>query len=153
MNPAEPAGSPIISDPSAENDPLARRTRPGKRGLSRLVAATANSWKGLQAAWQSEEAFRQEASLALLFLPLSYWVGQTLTHQLLLATACGLVILAELINTAIESIIDRIGPEQDPLSGQAKDLGSAIVLVTLILFLVIWVPSLWQFTRHLLASA
>jgi diacylglycerol kinase (ATP) len=152
MMPAVPARSPIISDPPAETDPQVRRTRPGKRGLSRLVAATANSWKGLRAAWQSEEAFRQEASLALLFLPLSFWVGQSLTHKLLLATACGLVILAELLNTAIESIVDRIGPEQDPLSGQAKDLGSAVVLVTLVLFLLIWVPSLWQFARVLLTS-
>ena len=79
-------------------------------------------------------------------------MGQTLTHQLLLVTVCGLVILAELINTAIESVVDRIGPEHHPLSGQAKDLGSAIVLVTLILFLVIWVPSLWQFARGFLAS-
>ncbi len=142
-----PARRPDISDPPADLDPSARRNRPGTRGLARLVAATRNSWQGLRAAWRSDEAFRQEAGLALLFLPLSFWVGQTLTHQLLLATACGLVILAELINTAIESIVDRIGPERHPLSGQAKDLGSAVVLVTLILFLVIWVPSLWQFVR------
>ena len=95
----------------------------------------------------AEEAFRQEASLALLFLPLSLVVGGELTHTLLLATACLLVIFAELVNTAIESIVDRIGPEHDPLSGQAKDLGSAVVFVALALFLVVWVPSLWLWVQ------
>jgi diacylglycerol kinase (ATP) len=132
-------------------DPNAHRNRPGTRGLARLVAATTNSWRGLRAAWRMEEAFRQETTLALLFLPLALLVGANLTHTLILVMTCALVIFAELINTAIESIVDRIGPERDPLSGLAKDLGSAVVFVTLMLFLAVWLPSLWQYVRGWLA--
>ena len=128
-------------------------TKPGKTGIGRLVAATGYSIKGFKAAWQHEEAFRTEILVALVLIPLAFWLGQNAAERGLLLLTLSLVIIAELANTAIESIVDRIGSEHNPLSGQAKDLGSAIVLVTLILFLVIWVPSLWQFTRHLLASA
>jgi diacylglycerol kinase (ATP) len=113
------------------------------------VAATANSWRGLRAAWRMEEAFRQETLAALAFIPLAPLVGNDLTHTLLLLITCAQVIFAELVNTAIECIVDRIGPERDPLSGLAKDLGSALVFVTLMLFLVVWVPSLWHYGRCL----
>ncbi|NQY02183.1 MAG: diacylglycerol kinase [Halieaceae bacterium] len=119
-------------------------SKPGKRGLARLVAATRHSADGFAAAWRNEEAFRLEASLALAFVPLAFFVGESLVHQLLLLVVCALVILAELVNTAIETVVDRIGPEQHPLSGQAKDIGSATVFVSLALFLAAWVPSLWQ---------
>ena len=76
-------------------------------------------------------------------------VGESRVHRLLLLVVCALVILAELVNTAIETIVDRIGAERHPLSGQAKDLGSAIVFVTLMLFLAAWVPSLWHWWRGL----
>ena len=122
-------------------------TKPGRRGLARLVAATRYSWQGFKAAWLHEEAFRMEATLALAFVPLAFVVGQSLAHQIALVITCGLVILAEVINTAIESIVDRIGPEHDPLSGQAKDLGSAAVFVTLGLFLLVWVMSIWHYFR------
>ncbi|GAB3273979.1 diacylglycerol kinase [Parahaliea aestuarii] len=118
--------------------------KPGKRGLARLAAATRHSRDGLLAAWRSEEAFRTEATLALAFLPLAFVVGADLSHQLILVVCCALVILAEILNTAIESVVDRIGPEHDPLSGQAKDLGSAAVLVSLLLFALAWSLSLWQ---------
>ena len=97
-----------------------------------------------------EEAFRQETVAALAFVPLAPLVGDSLTHTLLLLITCAQVICAELINTAIESIVGR---ERDPLSGLAnlaKDLGSALVFVTLMLFLVIWIPSLWTYGRGLL---
>lgn len=122
-----------------------RMSKPGRRGLSRLIAATRYSWKGFRAAWMHEEAFRIEASLALCFVPLAFAIGDGLAHQVALVITCGLVILAEVINTAIESIVDRIGPEYDPLSGQAKDLGSAGVFVSLGLFLVVWLPSFWHY--------
>ena len=132
--------------------PDSRRNPSGKRGLDRLVAATANSWRGLRAAWRMEEAFRQETIAALAFLPLALVVGGNLTHTLLLVITCGQVIFAELVNTAIESIVDRIGPERDPLSGLAKDLGSALVFVTLVLFLVVWIPTLFCYVRGLLMA-
>ena len=120
-------------------------SKPRRSGLARLVAATRYSWRGFKAAWLHEEAFRLEATLALAFVPLAFIIGQTISHQIALVITCGLVILAEVINTAIESIVDRIGTERDPLSGQAKDLGSAAVFVTLGLFLLVWTVSVWHY--------
>lgn len=124
------------------NEPL--MTKPGKTGLARLFAATGYSMQGLRAAWKHEEAFRIEATLAVLCIPLAFWVGRDLTHQLLLVICCGLVIITELINSAIEAAVDRFGSELHPLSGQAKDIGSAAVFSSLMLFLAVWLPSLWQ---------
>lgn len=119
-------------------------TKPGKTGIARLIAATGYSMKGLRAAWKYEEAFRIEATLACACVPLAFWVGQDLTHKLLLVVTCAIVILAELFNSAIEAAIDRFGSEMHPLSGQAKDIGSAGVFTSLMLFLIVWLPSLWQ---------
>lgn len=119
-------------------------SKPGRRGLARLTAAAGHSWAGMRAAWHSEEAFRLEATLALVFLPLAFVIGDGIAHQIALVMCCVLVVVAELVNTAIESVVDRIGPEHDPLSGQAKDLGSAAVLVSLLLFALAWGLSLWR---------
>jgi diacylglycerol kinase (ATP) len=136
--------SPMNSRQSPHPDNIALMTKPGKTGLARLFAATGYSLQGLRAAWRHEEAFRIEATLACLCIPLAFWVGQGLTHQLLLVICCGLVIITELINSAIEAAVDRFGSEQHPLSGQAKDIGSAAVFTSLALFLLVWAPSLWQ---------
>ena len=133
--------------PTRDKGNQGQMTKPGRKGLTRLVDATRYSWQGFKAAWLHEEAFRMEATLALAFVPLAFFIGQTPAHQIALVITCGLVILAEVINTAIESIVDRIGPEHDPLSGQAKDLGSAAVFVTLSLFLLVWLVSLWHYFR------
>ena len=133
--------------PTRDKGNQGQMTKPGRKGLARLVDATRYSWQGFKAAWLHEEAFRMEATLALAFVPLAFFIGQTPAHQIALVITCGLVILAEVINTAIESIVDRIGPEHDPLSGQAKDLGSAAVFVTLSLFLLVWLVSLWHYFR------
>lgn len=119
-------------------------TKPGKTGIARLIAATGYSIKGLRAAWKYEEAFRIEATLACLCVPLAFYVGRDLTHQLLLVVTCAMVILAELFNSAIEAAVDRHGSEMHPLSGQAKDIGSAGVFTSLMLFIICWAPSLWQ---------
>lgn len=119
-------------------------TKPGKTGIARLIAATGYSLKGLRAAWKYEEAFRIEATLACLCVPLAFYVGRDLTHQLLLVITCAIVILAELFNSAIEAAIDRHGSEMHPLSGQAKDIGSAGVFTSLVLFIICWTSSLWQ---------
>ncbi len=120
-------------------------TKPGKTGIARLLAATGYSLKGLRAAWKYEEAFRIEATLACVCVPLAFWVGRDLTHQLLLVITCAIVILAELFNSAIEAAVDRHGSEMHPLSGQAKDIGSAAVFTSLLLFIICWTPSLWRF--------
>jgi diacylglycerol kinase (ATP) len=132
------------SQPNANSNNSPLMTKPGKPGLARLFAATGYSMQGLRAAWKHEEAFRIEATLACLCVPLAFWVGRDLTHQLLLVICCALVIITELINSAIEAAVDRFGSEQHPLSGQAKDIGSAAVFTSLALFLIAWLPSLWQ---------
>jgi diacylglycerol kinase (ATP) len=128
----------------SNNAGRADMSKPGNRGLKRLVAATAFSFKGLRAAWQQEEAFRQEMLLALVLFPAAFWLGQTTVEILLLLLSCILVVFAELTNTAIESIVDRIGPEHHPLSGQAKDLGSALVFVSNMTVLLVWGMIAWQ---------
>ena len=114
-----------------------------KKGLPRLIAATGHSVRGYRAAFNSEEAFRQEAILALLLLPTALWVGQTLIERILLIAAVLLVLITELLNTGIEYTIDRISTEHHELSGHAKDIGSAAVLTALFLWLVIWLPLLY----------
>lgn len=117
--------------------------KPGNRGLRRLIAATKYSILGFKAAWRNEEAFRTEIRLGIFLVPAAFWLGQTVVEQLLLLLSCILVILMELANTAIESLVDRIGSEQHALSGQAKDLGSAMVLVANLTVLLVWGMIAW----------
>lgn len=132
---------PSDSDNSTEH----LQNKPDKSGIPRLIAATGYSMKGLKAAWQYEEAFRLEVCLAAIFVPLSFIVGETLTHQLILVISCALVLLAELVNSAIEAVVDRVSAEIHPLSGQAKDIGSAAVFLTMSLFLGVWGLSVWAY--------
>ncbi len=118
--------------------------KPGTTGIRRIVNATRYSANGLRAAWQNEAAFRLELMLALPLIPLAIWLGQTAFERLLLICSCLLVLLVELINSAIEAIVDRIGSEQHELSGRAKDLGSAAVLVSLVIVVLIWATVAWQ---------
>ena len=119
--------------------------KPGNKGLTRLYYATTYSLDGFKAAWKNEEAFRMEICLCIVFMPASFVIGMTLPHQLILFTACAVVLIAEVVNTAIESIVDRISTEQSFLSGQAKDLGSLVVFLSMMTFLVVWLPSLWTY--------
>ncbi len=112
--------------------------KPGRTGLWRILDATHYSQKGLRAAWQHEEAFRQECMLAALMLPLAFWLGNTALERSVLIIPVLLVVIVELINSAIEAAIDRIGPDRHPLSGQAKDIGSAAVFISLLLCATVW---------------
>ncbi|MEO5355119.1 MAG: diacylglycerol kinase [Magnetococcus sp. XQGC-1] len=113
--------------------------RPGKAtGWQRLVRATHYSLAGLRVAWQGEAAFRQELCLTLLLLPLAFWLGENASQRALLIASLLVVLIAELLNSAVEAAIDRFGGERHPLSGQAKDLGSAAVFVALLLVGVVW---------------
>ncbi len=112
-------------------------------GLSRLWHASGYSLAGLRAAWH-EKAFRQEALAAVVLLPLAFWLGRTWVEAALLAGSVLIVMIVELLNTAIESAIDRIGPQWHPLSMRAKDLGSAAVLLSLLLAAGIWGAALVQ---------
>ena len=114
-----------------------------KKGLPRLVAATGHSLRGFRAAFRSEEAFRQEVLLALVLLPVAPWLGQSPVERTLLIASVLLVLITELLNTAIEYTVDRISTDHHDLSGQAKDIGSAAVLTSLILWLVVWLPAVF----------
>jgi diacylglycerol kinase (ATP) len=109
-----------------------------KRGLGRLLAATTFSAAGLRAAWRHEEAFRQEVLVGLTLTPVALWLGQSAAQRVLLIGSCVLVLIVELLNSAIEAVVDRIGHEINELSAQAKDMGSAAVLLSLALAAATW---------------
>ena len=113
-------------------------TDPGNTGLRRLIRAAGYSLQGLAATFRHETAFKQEVALTVVLVPLALWLGQTGLEQALLITVWMLVLLFELINSAIEAVVDRIGPEQHELSGRAKDIGSAAVLVAIINAIIVW---------------
>lgn len=123
---------------------MMQMNKPGLRGLPRLAAATRYSFRGIHAAWRCEEAFRLEAMLAIVLVPSAFWLGEDLVHQMLLIASCVLVLIVELINSSIEAVVDRVGLEHHPLSGQVKDLGSAAVFLSMLLCGATWILSLWQ---------
>ncbi len=108
------------------------------KGLTRIYYAFFYSMAGLASAWKNEAAFRQECLVAIMLLPISFWLGQNATQIGLLILSIFIVLIVELLNSAIETTIDRISDEQHTLSKQAKDIASAAVFVSLLLFVVIW---------------
>ena len=112
--------------------------KPGATGLTRIIKATGYSIKGLRSAWLNEAAFRQELVLIVLLMPLAFWVGDSLEQTLLLIAVSWLVVIVEILNSAVEAVVDRIGSEHHELSGRAKDLGSAAVFIALALNLLVW---------------
>ena len=112
--------------------------KPGKTGIARVIAAFGYSMQGFRAAWCHEAAFRQEVILTLIMTPLAFWLASTHIELILLLSSLVWVIMAELANSAIEAAVDRIGSELHPLSGRAKDIGSALVFVSLNLVTLIW---------------
>jgi len=113
-----------------------------KRGFARLRAAAVYSVEGLRACFASEEAFRLEIMLAVVLTPLAFWLGDSPAERGLLLIAIVLVLLVELLNSAIEAVVDRIGLEYHALSKKAKDIGSAAVFISLVSFVVLWVAVL-----------
>ena len=112
-------------------------------GLKRLIDALGYSAHGLKAGW-AEPAFRQEALAAFVLLPLACWLGTTWVERAVLAGTVVALMVVELLNTAIEAAIDRIGLERHPLSKKAKDLSSAAVLLSLLFATAVWAVALWQ---------
>ncbi|KHA57158.1 diacylglycerol kinase [Aeromonas hydrophila] len=112
--------------------------KPGATGITRIINATGYSMKGLKSAWINEAAFRQELMLILLLMPLAFWIGDTLDQILLLICISWLVVIVEVLNSAVEAVVDRIGSEHHELSGRAKDLGSAAVFIALALNALVW---------------
>lgn len=118
--------------------------KPGKTGLSRIVDAFGYSMRGFAAAWRFEAAFRQEVCLALVLIPLAFWLGEGLLERLFLISSLFWVLMAEMANSAVEAAIDRTGDEIHVLAGRAKDMGSALVLLSLVLLAIIWGAFLWE---------
>ena len=116
----------------------------GRTGLDRVVRATGYSLEGLRAAYRHESAFRQEFWLAMVLLPLALWVGRSWVETALLAGSVLLVLIVELLNSAVESAIDRISLDTHDLSKRAKDIGSAAVFLALLLCAGIWLAAVWH---------
>jgi diacylglycerol kinase (ATP) len=112
--------------------------KPDNTGIRRILRAAQFSVQGLAQAWRHEAAFRQEIALTLLLTPIAVWLGRTAVERALLISVCLIVIIVELVNSAIEAAIDRHGAEHHELSGRAKDLGSAAVFISLVLVLLVW---------------
>ena len=131
---------------STTPDSLGKPVHPQKlrTGLDRLWHATGYSLAGLRAGW-GEPAFRLEACFAFVLVPLAFWIGRSWVEVALLAGSVVLLMVVELLNTAVEAAIDRIGPEWHALSKRSKDMGSAAVFLTSLLAGGIWAAALWHF--------
>ena len=123
-----------------------------KSGIIRILFAFKHSGRGFQFLIKNESAFQQELVLTVLLVPLSFLINQTLTELLLLLVTLALVLIVEILNTAIETVVYRIGLEHHELSGLAKDLGSAAVLLALLLAAGVWLTFLWRYGSTLIGA-
>ena len=131
-----------MSSPQPEFVPPAQQQKL-RSGLDRVWHAAGFSLAGLRAGW-GETAFRQETLAAIVMVPASLWLGRSWVEVALLAASVMLVLIVELLNTAIEAAIDRVGPEWHALSKRAKDMGSAAVLLSLLLCGGVWLLALHE---------
>lgn len=116
----------------------------GRTGIDRVIRATGYSIAGLREAYGSESAFRQEVWLAALMVQAAFWLGRSWVEVALLAGTVWLVLIVELLNSGLETAIDRISFELHDLSRRAKDFGSAAVFLSLLLCGSVWAAALWQ---------
>ena len=117
---------------------LGRKLLESAGDFARIARAGTYSLKGFRAALENEAAFRQEAILFVVLAPLGWWLGADGVERSLLVSSLVLVLIVELLNSSIEATVDRVGSEHHELSGQAKDMGSAAVLLTLLLAVFVW---------------
>ncbi len=115
-----------------------KTNKPGTRGLRHIIQAAGYSFKGLTAAITHEEAFRLELMAMVVMMPLAIWLGQGAVERVLLIGSLLLVLIVELINSALEAVVDRVGIEHHELSGRAKDIGSAAVFIALVNVAAVW---------------
>ena len=108
-------------------------------GLKRVISAACYSWKGFKSAWKHEAAFRQEVVLFTLMTPFAFWIGDTASERVILLAVLLIVLVVELLNSAVESVVDRVGEDYHELSGRAKDQGSAAVFLSLSIAILVWV--------------
>jgi diacylglycerol kinase (ATP) len=121
----------------------------GKTGVERVVRAAGYSIEGLRAAYVGESAFRQEFWLAVVMVPAAFWVGRNWIETALLVGTVLIVMIVELLNSAVEAAIDRVSFELHDLSKRAKDFGSAAVMLALVLCGGTWVAAIWQHFRSM----
>lgn len=119
----------------------------GRTGLDRIVHAAGYSWAGLKAAYTGESAFRQETWLVVIATPLAFWLGRDWVQTALLLGSLLLLLIVELLNSAIEAVVDRVSFELHHLSKRSKDIASAAVLLSLVLVGGIWGAAVWQHLR------
>lgn len=117
--------------------------KPGATGLTRIFNAARYSWSGLKATFKHEAAFRQELLLCSLLLPVALYPSRSALEYALLIASLFLILIVELLNSAIETVVDRFGGEIHELSGRAKDIGSAAVSLSLLNAAIIWAIILW----------
>lgn len=118
--------------------------KPGNQGFTRIIKATQYSAQGFRSAFHNEAAFRQELWLVLCAIVLAFFIAHSLLQFLLLVASGLLVILVELLNSAIEAMVDRMGDEWHELSGRAKDMGSAAVFTSLLIMGLTWALIVWE---------
>jgi diacylglycerol kinase (ATP) len=116
----------------------------GRTGVDRIVHAAVNSWNGLRLAYSGESAFRQETWLAIVLVPAAFFVGRDLLEVALLAGSVMLVLIVELLNSAVEAVVDRVSFDWHALSKRAKDIGSAAVLLALLYCASVWAAVIFQ---------
>ena len=107
-------------------------------GFTRIIKAVGYSWQGLCAAYRNEAAFRQEVWLCSVMIPLGLYLGQSGVEKALLVSSVMLLPLVEILNSALEAVVDRFGEEQHELSGRAKDMASAAVALSFVLMVIVW---------------
>jgi diacylglycerol kinase (ATP) len=117
---------------------------PQNTGIRRIINALFFSLAGLRAAWTNEAAFRQECVLVVVLTPIGIWLGRTAVERALLIGSVVTVLIVELLNSAVEAAVDRVGTDHHRLSGRAKDLGSAAVFVSLMLTAMVWGLIAWE---------
>lgn len=116
----------------------------GVTGIQRIINAAGYSWKGIRSAYRHEAAFRQELWMAILLVPAGIYLGATFLDKAILVCSVLFVLVVELLNSAIESVVDRISDEHHELAGRAKDMGSAAVLFALIMTAIAWAAVLFE---------
>ena len=130
------------------NQNITAKDLKGKTGITRLINATRYSRDGIKAAWKSEEAFREEAIIALILIPVAVFLPVEITLKLWCVFSVLFLMVVEVLNTAIEACIDRIGPQIHEKSKLAKDLGSAAVLFSIVFVVIVWGLTLFELAKN-----
>ena len=122
----------------------------GATGLTRVWNAFFYSLAGIRDCWKHEAAFRQECLLSIILFPVAFWVGDNITDYVLLIACLFIVLITELMNSAVEAIVDRVSMDHHALSGRSKDMASAAVLFSILMTVFVWGAIAWKNYAHLL---